>query len=456
MAFEMRWKCAGLVKEQRQSRKIAMCDSMRNLNSLMTDTDFRMDLSRAVTCLAAMAVLAGCEEKGAKTYEVPKSALERVPQSQGQPAADPHAGMDLSGADAMAMAAHASEAAATFAVPGGWELGKRSSMRDASFMVQGENGAVADVSLIILSGSAGNALDNVNRWLSQLGQDPVAAERLEALSQRVPTPVGEAMVVDLEGLPPGGDAAKDGEILAAIVSRGGETWFFKMRGNAAVVAAQKTAFLDWVRSTHPVERKKDPHAGMDMSAGRNPHPEMELGGGMDPHAGMEMGGGMSPAAGVADPHAVTGSGSGSTRPQWTVPEGWKEAPASSLRVASFCAEGAGGAKADISVVVLPGDSGGDLDNVNRWRRQIGLEPVAAAELEPVIARFEQVGLTVSMVDLAGAETRMLAGWVRRSDQTWFFKLTGPPTLVEGEKGNFTGFLRSIKFEAAASDVEKAD
>ena len=43
-------------------------------------------------------------------------------------------------------------------------------MRQASFLVHGDNGAVADISFVSLGPAAGNVLDNVNRWLGQLGR----------------------------------------------------------------------------------------------------------------------------------------------------------------------------------------------------------------------------------------------------------------------------------------------
>ena len=46
-----------------------------------------------------------------------------------------------------------------------------------------------------------------------------------------------------------------------------------------------------------------------------------------------------------------------------------------MRYASFAVSGANGDKVDISIVTFPGTGGSDADNVNRWRRQIGLPPV---------------------------------------------------------------------------------
>jgi len=128
--------------------------------------------------------------------------------------------------------------------------------------------------------------------------------------------------------------------------------------------------------------------------------------------------------------------------QWDVPPGWSSSPASAMRYASFAAE-KNGEKVDISVVTFPGDGGGDKDNVNRWRQQIGLGPVDS--VDPLIVPQHAGALHFSTVDMAGPTARILAGWTRHEGRVWFFKLTGPPAVVEQEKPNFAAFLQSVHF-----------
>jgi hypothetical protein len=128
--------------------------------------------------------------------------------------------------------------------------------------------------------------------------------------------------------------------------------------------------------------------------------------------------------------------------KWEVPEGWSPAPASSMRYASFTAE-KNGEKADISVVTFPGDGGSDADNVNRWRQQIGLGPVDS--VDAIIIPLHAGEIHFSTVDIAGATARVLAGWTRHDGRTWFFKMTGPPAIVEQEKSKFMAFLQSVRF-----------
>jgi len=102
-------------------------------------------------------------------------------------------------------------------------------MRQASFIVKGDSGEMADISLISLGTSAANVPDNVNRLLWQLGQPAIPAERLADVTQSLTTSLGEITIVDLVGLPRGGDPAKDGRIIAAMAGTNSGTLFFKMR-----------------------------------------------------------------------------------------------------------------------------------------------------------------------------------------------------------------------------------
>ena len=287
------------------------------------------------------------------------------------------------------------------ATPSNWEPQPPSQMRQASFLVHGEKGAMADISLVILGGAAGNVLDNVNRWLSQLGQAPISAEQLAGLVQRLPTARGDVSVVDLKGAPEQGDAGKDGRIVAAMILQEGKTSFFKMRGNAALVGAEEENFLKWVTAVCG--------AGSTMEAASPPPP--------------------------SNPEAP--------QIKWEIPDGWATAPPAAMRYASFSAAD-NGQTADISIVTFPGDGGDDTGNVNRWRQQIGLPPLEAGHSSSVVPM--KIGQnTFSTVDLSGTKARVVTAWVRRDGRSWFFKLTGPDKIVEKEKPLFVKFLQSVQF-----------
>src|SRR5499427_9718868 len=186
------------------------------------------------------ALLVSCEKNSEiKVYRVSKAPLEEsAPQQQDVMPTNTAAPRMPGGL------APAAETAVT--TPPNWEPQPLSQMRQASFLVKGDNGAVADVSFVSLGYAAGNVLENVNRWLGQLGQPPITEEKLGEIAQRLHTSLGDMTIVDLAGLPDNADPKRDGRIIAAMVTTANATLFFKMRGNADLTKAQKGDFIKWV------------------------------------------------------------------------------------------------------------------------------------------------------------------------------------------------------------------
>ena len=149
-----------------------------------------------------------------------------------------------------------------------------------------------------------------------------------------------------------------------------------------------------------------------------------------------MPGGMGPSMAARD--------SGALKIKWIKPETWAEVPPSAMRYASFAA-GPNENKVDISIVTFSGEGGGDADNVNRWRQQIGLPPMTPADVATQIESLKGDVAAFSIVDIAGPNARTVAAWTRREGQVWFFKATGPSGAVEKEKPNFVKFVQSVRF-----------
>lgn len=131
---------------------------------------------------------------------------------------------------------------------------------------------------------------------------------------------------------------------------------------------------------------------------------------------------------------------------WKTPVSWKTLAPSAMRRASFSVEDEVGNSLDISIVFLPGDSGSELANVNRWREQIKLPPIDASILEK-----ESQSLTVQIgeakvIDLQGEESdeRTLVATIPENRGTWFIKMTGEKMMLGREKTTFMEFLNSLK------------
>jgi hypothetical protein len=167
----------------------------------------------------------------------------------------------------------------------------------------------------------------------------------------------------------------------------------------------------------------------------------------DPVVAPPMPAGMSPASAGADNMANTAVPTGGDTLIWTAPAHWTAKPPSAMRKGSFAIKD-GAAEADLSITSFPGDTGGLLANLNRWRGQISLPPLAAGELDANREHIDIGSLHVDVVDFAGsangAPTRIVGAVVPVGGETWFFKLMGPDALVAKEKPAFLEFLRTVR------------
>jgi hypothetical protein len=117
-----------------------------------------------------------------------------------------------------------------------------------------------------------------------------------------------------------------------------------------------------------------------------------------------------------------------------------------MQMAKFSAASEAG-KAEIAVSALPGDAGGKLPNINRWRGQIGLPPLGEAELSQCLVPLEVPGADTYAVDLAAESTkrRLVAAGVSRAGRTWFYKLMGDEGAVAREKEAFLKFVQTVDY-----------
>ena len=113
-----------------------------------------------------------------------------------------------------------------------------------------------------------------------------------------------------------------------------------------------------------------------------------------------------------------------------------------MRLGNFTAAAG---QAEITVMTFPGDVGGLLANVNRWRGQSGLPPVNDAGLASATERVSVSGTPATLVEAVGDKNGLISVYHPVGDQTWFYKIAGPSAVVAAEKGAFMEFLQSIRF-----------
>ena len=135
---------------------------------------------------------------------------------------------------------------------------------------------------------------------------------------------------------------------------------------------------------------------------------------------------------------------------YTTPEDWKAVkPSSPIVFGAFRLPGSSNTSPEVTITPLPGKSGSLLDNINRWRRQIGLEKISEEPKD--LKKIKVAGNEFSSLELTGPagpkQQRMLVTFCKRGQTTWFFKLLASADMVAKNQAAFEAFVKSVRFDA---------
>ena len=348
--------------------------------------------------------LGACRDAQVATYRIPKEKDPVGPAAAAPMSADT-GGLVVASTEVGGLA---------WTAPATWKAKPGSAMRKGSYAIGAEGGPVAELAITAFPGNVGGDLANVNRWLGQLSRPPLTETELAATLTPLSAHGLAMQVVDLAG----GPADNPLRMLGAIVPLGDATWFFKLTGPDTLVAQEKPVFLDFLKT---VRISLGTAATVAEPTSAAPPPADRAG---------------TPVVKADSPGL-----------KWKAPARWQEKSATAMRKATFMITGANGATAELAVTAFPGEVGGDLANLNRWRGQLSLPPISGTEFAGAVTRFTVNGLPVTFTDLTGGTadnpTRLLGAMVPHAGATWFFKLTGPPALVAEEKPAFLTFVQSL-------------
>lgn len=328
-------------------------------------------LSAAAGALCAL-LLGGCKEPQIRVYTIAKETPAPKPPPEPESTAEraPRARPQL-----------------RYALPAGWQEGGGSAMSLVNFVIKTKDGE-ATVNITPLAGMMGREAAIVNMWRAQVGQPALSAAEVAAAFVPVEIAGGSGQLFEVLGT----REKEPLRIVTAFAHRGDDSWFYKLQGHETVVAAQKPAFIEFLKS---VRIEDDPEAAKSAQ----------------------------PA------------------PKWTVPAGWEPLAAGQMQRAKFAVPAQGEAKAEVSVSVFPSDTGGTLANVNRWRRQLGLGDTDQAGLKDFVTPLGG-SPAAQLVDLAHENRRMLGAIVPRDGQWWFYKMLGDAPAVNAAREAFVGFAQS--------------
>jgi hypothetical protein len=130
---------------------------------------------------------------------------------------------------------------------------------------------------------------------------------------------------------------------------------------------------------------------------------------------------------------------------WLAPPDWiVEKPTQFLTAAYTLPTGG-----RVTISKLGGNGGGLAANVNRWRGQVGLKPLADQEVtgQPLKLPDSQVEMLLFNLTTADSAPEMegiLAGVLPLPTETWYFKFSGPTGVLRKGEGIFAEFLRSVR------------
>ena len=129
---------------------------------------------------------------------------------------------------------------------------------------------------------------------------------------------------------------------------------------------------------------------------------------------------------------------------YRVPQGWTELEPSGIRKGNFKIEADNGT-AEVTILTFPGDVGGTLANINRWRDQIGLNPITSKDTDALGETYPIAKHEALYIRLEGESQSILGAILPFHGSTWFFKMIGDTQPVLDNDEAMKQFLNSIQF-----------
>ncbi len=270
----------------------------------------------------------------------------------------------------------------TWTIPDGWEKIDKQVPMRYATFLTPQN---LEVTVAVFPGDVGGLLANVNRWRGQVGLDSIEEHELER--NAVPILGTNSYVIDIEGL--------ENRLICTSVSLGdGSTWFVKTIGNSSAAGRIKGDMVTFSESFRIMDSTKLEEPSTPLIEWKPPA-------------------------------------------NWSVDQG-----ASSMLMAAYVTE----LGARITLTQLGGDGGGLLNNINRWRGQLGLEPKQS--INELNIQIQDGIVFVDLVSLDG-KNRIVVGIISLDNKTLFFKLMGSPESTQAALKQFTNFV--LNFTSLVED-----
>jgi hypothetical protein len=298
-----------------------------------------------------------------------------------------------------AFATPPTQATMVWDVPEGWtRRAEPGQMRVATFDA-GSGDDALEIAVSTLGGGGGGLLANINRWRGQIGLAPIEDADIDSRLEHISESALHAVYVDLQS---DEGAAEPQRIIGAVIDdSAGGVWFVKATGDPTLLeshAAKIRAFAASFREE-------------------------------------------------AAPATTASAPSSAPTGDWAAPSHWvRDNAASSFVLLAYDIPAEEG-PSRFTVTSLAGDGGGDLANINRWRGQVGLEPIASLDMQESHDVQTASGATLRVYEIgpdAGADGPRILAIIRHTNgNTLYYKFTGPAGAVERERSAFDDAVASL-------------
>ena len=285
-------------------------------------------------------------------------------------------------------------------LPTGWIEAPLTAMRRVNVRIAGSPDA--ECFLIVIPGG-GTLRANIDRWCAQMDQPNLTDEALDNLPKATLLE-REGVLFQIDGTFTDNFASKtvpDARMIVYSLPLGDTTLYLKATGPRALLMEQAEALVAFASSIR-------------LEMPQSPPPERTA-----------------------------------PKVRWQVPQGWGVDSARPMREVTFIV----GDEARCWITVLAGDGGGVLANVNRWLKELSLDPIDEQQLSELPTEMMLDGKAI-VVEGSGPYASMgstprpgwsMIGLIRNlADQAVFVKMVGPDTELKEARSKLKQLVLSLE------------
>lgn len=289
-----------------------------------------------------------------------------------------------------------------YVLPATWQEGQSIEGRQINLTIKNQ----PDLScyLTLLPSRGGDALMNLNRWRGQF-QQPSLTNIAEQKNEEVSFFNISTKLFEISGNFKTQDQIHNNYTMLGLITKD-EHWAYSIKfvGPSENVLAEKNNFLLWVSSLHPKPASKE------------------------------------------TPNHTTKE---SKKLSWVTPKDWQQDTSNPQRIATFKPNGK--AQTECTVTSFGGSV---LENLNRWRKQLGQEPISDLEKENHEWLDTSIGKCYFVIiegpynggmgGQAIATAQLIGGILSQGETSIFIKLIGPKNETSSEVDAIKSFIQSLK------------